>query len=208
MGRSHSSEPLDRDELATLVDIADDALLAALSGVSSDPRPLDSLPPALRTRRGAFVTLTVDGQLNGCIGDVVGRQALGHAVARLALAAAFDDPRLPALRPDQYERLAIEVSVLSPLSPVIAADRAELSAGLRPGIDGVVIGAGHRTGLFLPDVWDQLPDIDDFLDHLWRKAGLPASTWPDTVLRFTTQRLRRSAADTGGPCSVRHNGGS
>lgn len=197
MARSHSSERLDRHELATLVDIADEALLAALSGVSCGLRSLDSLPPALSTRRGAFVTLTVDGELNGCIGDVAGRQALAHAVARLALAAAFDDPRLPALRPDQYERLAVEVSVLSPWSPVVAADRGELSAGLRPGIDGLMVGAGHRTGLFLPDVWDQLPDPDDFLDQLWRKAGLPASTWPDTILRFTTQRLRRGTADTG-----------
>lgn len=197
MGRSHSSERLDRHELAALVDLADEALLAALSGASCGQRPLDSLPPALSTRRGAFVTLTVDGELNGCIGDVVGRQALGHAVARLALAAAFDDPRLPALRPDQYECLAVEVSVLSPLSPVVAADRAELSAGLRPGIDGLVVGAGHRTGLFLPDVWDQLPDPDGFLDHLWRKAGLSSSTWPDTILRFTTQCAHRATTDTG-----------
>ena len=199
MGRSHSPELLDRHELAALVDIADEALLAALSGMSGGLRSLDSLPPALGARRGAFVTLTVDGELNGCIGDIAGRQALGHAVPRLALAAAFDDPRLPALRPDQYERLAIEVSVLSPLSPVVAADRGELAAGLRPGIDGLMVGAGHRSGLFLPDVWDQLPDTDDFLDQLWRKAGLPASTWPDTILRFTTERLRRGTADTGTP---------
>ena len=206
MGRSHSSEPLDRHELTALVDIADEALLAALSGDSCGRRALGSLPPALSTRRGAFVTLTVDGELNGCVGDVVGRQALGHAVARLALAAAFDDPRLPALRPDEYERLAVEVSVLTPLSPVVAADRTELSAGLRPGIDGLVVCAGQRIGLFLPDVWDQLPDPEEFLDHLWLKAGLPASTWPDTIFRFATQCLHRATTDTGALVPGRRSG--
>lgn len=97
------------------------------------------------------------------------------------------------MRADQYAGLTIEVSVLTPLAPVEARDRAELVASLRPGVDGVLIGAAHQTGLFLPDVWVQLPDPDDFLDHLWRKAGLSPSTWPDTILQFTTQRLSRRA---------------
>jgi AmmeMemoRadiSam system protein A len=111
----------------------------------------------------------------------------------LAVSAAFDDPRLPALEPHQYEHLTVEVSVLSPLVTVEAADRRELVALLRPGVDGVVIRAGHRSGLFLPDVWTQLPDPHDFLDQLWYKAGLPTWVQPDTIQRFTTQRASRRA---------------
>lgn len=201
MARSLSPEPLGHHELALhelalLVDIADDSLVAALTGRSYDPPPVHSLPGSLHRHCGAFVTLTVDGELNGCIGDVAGRQPLAAAVARLSLSAAFDDPRLPALRVDQYERLTIEVSVLSPPAPIEAVDRIELVERLRPGVDGVIIGAGHRRGLFLPDVWDQLPAPDDFLDQLWRKADLPRSTWPDTILQFTTQRLGRRAGRT------------
>jgi AmmeMemoRadiSam system protein A len=191
MAPSPSPEPLGLHELDRLVDLADDTLVAALTDRPSASPRLRALPAVLHRRRGAFVTLTVDGQLNGCIGDVAGRQPLASSVPRLALAAAFDDPRLPALRVEEYRHLTIEVSVLSEPDPIDASDRAELVAGLRPGVDGVIIGAGERTGLFLPDVWSQLPGADDFLDHLWRKAGLPASVWPDTIMRFTTQRRSR-----------------
>lgn len=196
MERSPSGEVLTHHELATLVDVADRALVRALAGEAAAPPPLRALPPALAGRRGAFVTLTVAGSLNGCVGDVVGREPLAHAVARLAVAAAFDDPRLPALRADQYDDLLVEVSVLSPLVPVRADDRTELVAQLRPHVDGASIRRGRRSGLFLPDVWSQLPDPDDFLDHLWAKAGLPPQAWPDAVATFTTQHLVRPA---GGP---------
>lgn len=198
MGPSPSPEPLVRDDLELLVDIADDALVAGLTGRPFEPVAPHSLPASLRDHRGVFVTLTVDGDLNGCIGDVAGRQPLADAVVRLALAAAFDDPRLPPLRADQYDRLDVEVSVLSAFASIGARDRAELAASLRPGVDGVIVGAGYQSGLFLPDVWDQLPHPDDFLDHLWRKAGLPPGTWPDTILQFTTQRLSRRAGRKGG----------
>ncbi|HSJ91562.1 MAG TPA: AmmeMemoRadiSam system protein A [Ilumatobacter sp.] len=185
-------DPLEVHELETLVDIADDVLAAVLAGRPDERRVVGRVPEALRARRGAFVTLTVDGELNGCIGDVAGNQPLHEAVARLALSAAFDDPRLPPLHPHQYERLTIEVSVLTPFEPVVAGDRAELVALLQPHVDGVVIRAGYCSGLFLPGVWSQLPDPDLFLDQLWRKAGLPTSVWPETIDRFTTQHLSRA----------------
>jgi uncharacterized protein len=192
-------DPLELHELEALVDIAEDVLAAALAGRPYELPPVDAVPEALRVRRGAFVTLDVDGVLNGCIGDVAGSQPLDEAIARLALAAAFDDPRLPPLQAHQYERLTIEVSVLSAFVPVVADDRTALVARLRPHVDGVVIRAGYRSGLFLPGVWRQLPEPDAFLDQLWHKAGLPASVWPDTIDRFTTQHLSRGARRHGGP---------
>ena len=193
MAPSPSPDALEHHELEQLVDVADDSLAAALTGRDYEPPALDALPPALRAEVGAFVTLTVAGSLNGCIGEIAGRRPLAHAVARLARSAAFDDPRLPALELHQYDHLTVEVSVLSRLAPVEAADRSELIARLRPGVDGVVIRAGQRSGLFLPDVWAQLPDPHDFLDHLWYKAGLPTWVQPDTIQRFTTQRASRLA---------------
>jgi AmmeMemoRadiSam system protein A len=197
MAPSPCAEPLAGSDLELLLDIADDALVAALTDRPFEPAPPHSLPESLLDRRGVFVTLTVDGDLNGCIGDVAGRRPLADAAARLALAAAFDDPRLPELRADQYTRLTVEVSVLSPPTPIDARDRAELVASLRPGVDGVIVGTGYQTGLFLPDVWVQLPDPHDFLDQLWRKAGLPPWTWPDTILQFTTERRSRRAGRAG-----------
>ena len=87
--------------------------------------------------------------------------------------------------------------MLSPMIPVRAADRDELIRILRPRVDGVVIRSGERAGLFLPDVWEQLPDPDEFLRHLWVKARLAPSVWPETIERFTTQHHERPAGRPG-----------
>jgi AmmeMemoRadiSam system protein A len=194
MERSASPE-LTPHELDLLVDIADASLVAALAGREYGLPPLEPLPEALRAHVGAFVTLTVDGILNGCIGDVQGRDPLAWSVARLALAAAFEDPRLPALRPSEYDRVDIEVSVLSPMAPIPSGSRREVLDALEPEVHGLVIRALGRSALFLPSVWEQLPDPDEFLDQLFRKAGLRPGTWPSDMqaFRFTTQHRTRHA---------------
>ena len=178
-----------------LLDLAELALDHALAGRRVRPPRLSSVPPALHGVTDAFVTLHVAGALNGCIGSLDGDEPLAHAVGRLAVAAAFHDPRLPALRPTDRAELDIEISLLSPRDPIDALSLDELATALRPGDDGVVVQAGHRRGLFLPDVWDQLPHPVDFLAHLWHKAGIRPGTWPDGLeaSRFRTQRLERPA---------------
>jgi AmmeMemoRadiSam system protein A len=181
------------EQLAVLVDIAAEAIDDALAGRRTAPRSPAELPAALRERRGAFVTLEVGGGLNGCIGTIEGDAPLAHDVARLAVEAAFADPRLPALRTEDLPELEIEVSVLSPLQPLPCASRPELLDALRPGTDGLLIGAGRHRAVFLPDVWASLPEPEAFLDHLLRKAGLRPGSWPRGAWaqRFTTQRASR-----------------
>jgi AmmeMemoRadiSam system protein A len=177
-----------------LVDVADRAVVA---GLHDRPRvvpdPAD-FPADLRQRLGAFVTLTVRGELNGCIGSIQGEEPLGVSVARHAWSAAFSDPRLPPLRWSDYESLEIEVSVLSPLTTIPAGSRTELLSALRPGTDGLLIGAGARRAVFLPSVWDQLPSAETFVEHLFRKAGLAPTMWPGDLRasRFTAQKIRRT----------------
>jgi uncharacterized protein len=180
-------------EGALLLDIADTAIREGLHGLLQTKPDLDALPAVLRSPSGAFVTLHVGGELNGCIGSVAGREPLAFETARHARSAAFADPRLPALRPADYAGLHIEVSVLTPLTPIEAATRAELVGRLRPGVDGVLLVAAGRQAVFLPKVWEQLRDPEDFLDHLLRKAGLPPTWWPPdtTALRFTTDSFGR-----------------
>ncbi len=178
-----------------LLDLAEDAIADGLLGrplAAPDPR---TLPPALREPRGVFVTLTVDGRLNGCIGTIESAEPLGQAVGCYARSAAFADPRLPPLRPSDHPSLTIEVSVLSPLAPMPATPREELMERVRPGVDGLVIAAGNRQGVFLPAVWDKLPDAADFLDRLQLKAGLPLGTWPEGMRawRFTADKFARRA---------------
>lgn len=179
---------------AQLVEVADRAIVAGLDGRRPTvPDPSD-LHPDLCQRLGAFVTLHVCGELNGCIGSIEGAETLGVAVARHAWSAAFADPRLPPLRPSDYRQLEIEVSVLSPLAPLPAESHTELIAALRPGVDGLLIGAGTRRGVFLPSVWNQLPSAESFVERLFLKAGLDPAIWSDDLRthRFEAQTINRT----------------
>lgn len=194
MGPSPSPDPhLGTEDAARLLDSADAAILEGLAGRSPEIIPLQELPDAFRRALGSFVTLHVDDELNGCIGNVEGLEPLGHAVPRLAWSAAFADPRLPGLQPSERDRLTIEISLLSPLSALAADSYPALVASIRPGTDGLVVQVGRRQGVFLPSVWTQLPEADAFVEQLFRKAGLIAGSWSsDTrVRRFTTTTYRR-----------------
>jgi AmmeMemoRadiSam system protein A len=182
-----------------LLDIAEATLAAALADSCPILPAVHELPPALQTPMGVFVSLHVAGRLNGCIGTIEGAEPLGQAVARLALSSAFRDPRLPPLERREFADLTIEVSLLSPFTPILAESRAELIAALRPGVDGVAITVAGRHALFLPVVWEQLPRPEDFLDHLWLKAGLDPREWaPGTCpFVFAAERYERRVGSHG-----------
>ncbi|HZK06201.1 MAG TPA: AmmeMemoRadiSam system protein A [Actinomycetaceae bacterium] len=152
------------------------AISADLSG-----RPLPEPPDEWKEPGASFVTLTREGRLRGCIGSLVPRRSLGDDVVGNARSAAFRDPRFPPLTDRELEGLRIEVSVLSAPSPIPAATRQDALAAMRPGVDGVILEAGAHRATFLPQVWDQLPDPEEFLGQLMRKAGLPAGFWSEEV---------------------------
>lgn len=124
-----------------------------------------------------FVTITEDRALRGCIGSIQPSRTLREDVVHNACAAAFHDPRFPPLRAQDVPRVRLEVSVLSATSPLPATSREVLLEHLQPHVDGLILGwHGHRA-TFLPQVWEQLPEPGDFLDHLLRKAGLRSDFW-------------------------------
>jgi len=133
-------------------------------------------PPTERLRQpfGAFVTLKLQGRLRGCIGHIVGDAPLFETVASMAQAAAFDDPRFSRLELAEFERLEIEISILSPLERCPDPERIEI------GRHGLLIRKDFHSGLLLPQVpvewrWDQTT----FLQQTCRKAGLPPNAWKD-----------------------------
>lgn len=176
-----------------LLDLAEESIRRGLAGLPRLVPDLDGLPDEVRAPGSAFVTVTVDGELNGCIGTMEATEPLGLAVARLAHDAAFADPRLPRLRPDDWPHTAIKISVLGPMVPMDVGSEAELVAELRPGVDGVLLDASGRRGTFLPAVWETLPDPLDFVRHLEVKAGLRPGHWPAGA------RVWRYAVDEVGP---------
>ena len=150
---------------------------------------------ALDEQGATFVTLTQQGELRGCIGTLDAHRPLREDVAENTLAAAFHDPRFPALAAAELEYTRIEVSLLSPSTPLPVGGERDLVARLRPGVDGIVIAWRGRRATFLPQVWDHLPEPRAFLDALKQKAGLEADFWDPgiRVSRYTATKFREPA---------------
>jgi AmmeMemoRadiSam system protein A len=132
---------------------------------------------ALAQPGATFVTLKRAGELRGCMGSIRPVRTLGVDVRANAVAAAFGDPRFPPLAAFEFEKLEVEVSLLTADEPIDVVDEADLLARLRPGLDGLILQFGQQRATFLPQVWDALPDPRDFLAALKRKAGLPEEFW-------------------------------
>jgi len=161
-----------------LLALADASIRHGLSHKKPLAVDLNAEPAPLQADGASFVTLkTAAKQLRGCIGSPVAHQPLALDVTLNAYKAAFNDPRFKAVGADEYETLRLSISVLSPQVPMRIKDEADLLAQLRPGIDGLVIADGPRRALFLPSVWEQLPDPRQFLAHLKRKAGMSVEHW-------------------------------
>jgi len=130
-----------------------------------------------------FVTLKKSGALRGCIGTLEADDPLAIAVAKCAVGAALRDPRFPPLEVAELHGVRISISVLERPRPLAVMDREELLATLRPGQDGLLLESGRHRATFLPQVWEQLPEPEQFFAHLLKKAGLAADHWSDE-LRF------------------------
>jgi len=182
---------------ATMLDVAGGSIRHGL--VKGRPLAVSvaGFDAPLRAAGASFVSLhMLDDSLRGCIGSVNAVRPLIEDVARNAYLAAFEDPRFPPLSAEAWPRLKIEVSVLSPIAPLPFADEASLLDALAPGRDGLVLEFGARRGLFLPQVWEALPDPADFIAHLKDKAGLPPGPLSRGVRasRFTVVSFASSVA--------------
>ena len=158
------------------------AAIAGALGVHADPAPEH---PRLAERGASFVTLTLDGQLRGCIGSLNAHRSLEADVRENAVAAALRDPRFPPLSPQEFERTRVEVSLLSKPEFMEFADEADALAKLEPGRDGVILFNGCQRATFLPQVWEQFPNRADFMEALKHKAGLPARSWGPNIMLAT-----------------------
>ncbi len=145
--------------------------------------------PAFQRRSGTFVTLKLDGQLRGCIGSLASDETIGEGIRSNALNAAFSDYRFAPLTAEELKRVVIEVSILTSPAPLAYANAEDLINRLRPGVDGVILSKAGRSATFLPQVWDQLPAKEDFLNHLCLKAGLKADAWRSGDVMMKTYQV-------------------
>jgi len=139
---------------------------------------------------GTFVTLKIQGQLRGCIGNLTASESVVDGVRRNAINAAFHDPRFSPLSKNELDRTEIEISILSEPQPLEYRGGQDLIEKLRVKVDGVIIRKGHASATFLPQVWEQLPKPDEFLTHLCLKAGLPSDDWQKSELEVLTYQVQ------------------
>ena len=140
--------------------------------------------PEFANPGATFVTLNLDGQLRGCIGSLEAHRVLGDDVRANAASAAFRDPRFKPLTAEEFQRIKVEVSLLTKPLPMQFANEADALSQLRPNIDGIILIAGNARSTFLPQVWEQIPEPKSFMAHLKQKAGLPADAWPEGIKLF------------------------
>ena len=131
--------------------------------------------PRLAEPGAVFVTINERSSLRGCIGSLVAHRPLIDDIIENAKAAAFGDPRFPPLSPEEFDQITIEISLLSEPKPLPYTDIEDLRQKIVPGRDGVVLKLDGRQATFLPQVWEDLPDFDQFFAHLCLKAGLPGN---------------------------------
>ncbi|MHB1730761.1 MAG: AmmeMemoRadiSam system protein A [Leptospirillum sp.] len=148
--------------------------------------PEKSFPdlPWLRTFGATFVTLTLGGNLHGCIGSLLPSRPLRTDIRENARAAAFHDPRfLPVTRP-HLKDLGISVSLLSPMEQYLFLDLEDLARQISKNREGLLLEWKHRTATYLPEVWEQIPDPAQFIGELLKKGRIPPNALPPELRAY------------------------
>lgn len=167
-----------RAERVRLLQFVREALERDLAGAELPaPPPF----PRLAETGSCFVTLKEAGELRGCIGNIEAFEPLGENLLRNAINASQSDPRFPPLEAEELPFILIELSILTPASPIASAEE------FRTGQDGIILRLGGRGAVFLPQVApEQHWDRETTLRYLSRKAGLPEDAWRRPEARLFT----------------------
>ncbi|UXI02880.1 AmmeMemoRadiSam system protein A [Photobacterium sp. TY1-4] len=187
-----SSQKLNKGELTQLLDVARESIRGHFSDALPHPPQLDLYGHRLLRPGACFVTLEVDGELQGCLGTMTANEPLVLEVHNKARDSAYQDRRFMPLTEDQLDKLMIEISVLSEPQVLAVDSEQALIDFLKKHRVGVVLSDHHAQALFLPQVWQQLPSPEVFLRHLKQKAGWPANYWSDTltIKTFTVTSIK------------------
>lgn len=139
----------------------------------------EKVSPLLREKRGCFVTLEKQHRLRGCIGHLQPREPLIKAVLQNAVNAAVRDHRFPPVTREELDDLSIEISMLTVPKLLEHNGPEDLLAKLVPERDGVILKNSYHQSTYLPQVWKQLPQKEEFLSRLCLKGGGRADCWKD-----------------------------
>ncbi len=174
--------PKTRQELLLIAREAIQTYLSTGSHLEYPGKPSEEL----LLHRGCFVTLKKNGELRGCIGTFDDSDELIHNLLRMSVAAAFQDPRFPAVGKQELDQIKIEISVLGPLERIDSIDAIEI------GKHGIYVKNGRRSGTYLPDVaTEHHMSREEFVMHCAReKAGLsPKECMTAELYRYEVEKF-------------------
>lgn len=154
------------------LEIARDSIRSRFDGSLIDKNSILQQYPQMTIQKATFVTLTLHGQLRGCIGSLIPHRSFIDDLISNAQSAAFNDPRFPPLTFAEFNEIKIEVSILSTPILVDYLDATDLKSKIHPNYDGIIIRLGNHQATFLPQVWEELSDFESFFSHLGMKAGI------------------------------------
>ena len=159
-----------------VLNVVKQSIVAAINNEDFIPRDI----PSVLTQYGAsFVTLKKGTELRGCIGSVYPTKPLILDLIDNARNAAFQDPRFEPITVDELKYLKVSVSILSSIERINFKDERDLLSKIHP--HGVILAERERRAVYLPVVWEQLPERDVFLNSLKEKAGLPANYFSRSI---------------------------
>ena len=175
------------EEKAALLKLARSSVEAYVrtGKVPATPDELAKRWPLLAEPRACFVTLRKHGELRGCIGSLEPRRPLLEDVRMNAVSAAVNDPRFVPVSAEELTDIDFEISVLDRPRPLEGVPVAQLPDWLGKHKPGLIIEYKGRRSTFLPSVWEDVPDPNEFLEHLCRKQGSPGDCWRDPTTRLS-----------------------
>lgn len=171
-------------KFSTAEELAVYAITHAITHDGQPPIQSSDVVSKLQKKGACFVTVYIEGNLRGCIGDITAFEPLHKNIVRNATNAVSSDFRFKHIEKEELSNLSVEVSVLTPLQlfhPKTTADLLQFLGEKKPGL---VIEKEGRRAVFLPQVWEDLPKPEDFLTNLCLKADLHPASWQTGGMTF------------------------
>lgn len=170
------------------IDISKKSIMSGLEKKKlPQPEDFPNLPSVFDEKVACFVTLEKSGKLRGCIGSIIAHQPLILDLIKNSHNSAFKDPRFMPLKMDEFDNLAISISLLSSPEKMDFKDEEDLLNQIIPFVDGLIITDSGHQAVYLPSVWDELPEKELFLNSLKIKAGLPPKHFSKTFEAYKFQ---------------------
>lgn len=180
---------LSEEDGKSLIKIARSSISAALQG--KGPEIEEGLKKKYSEKQGGFVTLTIDGELRGCIGYTEPIFPLWECIANAAKAAALEDPRFAPLSEEEFKNIKIEISVLTAPELIEVKRPADYAKKIEIGKHGLIVDKDGQKGLLLPQVFTEYKTgWERALEMTCQKAFLDHDAWKDKncdIYRFSAE---------------------